>query len=285
MDFSSALDYGYYNRSPNYRCNYAFNPSQATYHGNALPSVAQYVNVGGQISPGRPPDHHEAGPSNNGTTVEIKVINPDKRSEIRLFKLRNVDCDKLSSPVDLNKVIFDQLGQNLVSKDLAFDVGYYMGNKRISILGTDDMEDVRKLLRNKDSSGVTLWCMGLSKRDLDLGKRSTRDLTDSGSDSDSEGHKRVKRRKKSAKKSRQEEKLERIDNIIDELKAKHGTEYTDIQYRVWAESFDTRYHQSLDNPPQGSLFKSQGKKSKSSKSDPPCSTSDPSHSTSADSPR
>ena len=54
---------------------------------------------------------------------------------------------------------------------------------------------------------------------------------------------------------------------------------------MWAESFDTRYHQSLDNPPQGSLFKSQGKKSKSSKSDPPCSTSDPSHSTSADSPR
>ena len=56
-----------------------------------------------------------------------------------------------------------------------------MGNKRISILGTEDMEDVRKLLRNKDSSRVTLWCMGLSKKDLDLGKR-TRDLTDSDSE-------------------------------------------------------------------------------------------------------
>lgn len=154
------------------------------------------------------------------------------------------------------------------------------------------MQDVRKLLRNRDSSGVsscTLWCMGLSaKKDLDLGKR-TRDHTDSDSaadtDSDS-GSKRSKRKKKPVKKSRHEEKLERIDNIIDQLKAKHGSEYTDIQYRVWAESFDTRYHQSLDTPPQGSLFKSQGRKSKSSKADPPhsaCdsprSTGDPPHGT------
>ena len=159
--------------------------------------------------------------------IEIKVINPDKRSENRLFTFRNVDCDKLSSPVDLNKIIFDQLGQNLVSKDLTFDVGYYRGNKRVNILSSDDMQDMRKLVRNKDSSGVsscTLWCMGLSaKKDVDSGKR-TRDQTDSESDTDSDpGTKRRKRRKKSTKKSRHEEKLERIDNIIGKLKTKHGS--------------------------------------------------------------
>ena len=241
------------------------------------------MSVGGQISPGRA--DREVGPSNNGISVDIKVINPDKRSENKLFTLRNVDCDKLGSPVDLNKIIFDQLGQNLVSRDLTFDVGYYRGNKRVNILGSDDMQDVRKLLRNRDSSGIsscTLWCMGLSaKKDVDLGKH-TRDQTDSDSaadtDSDS-GSKRSKRKKKPVKKSRHEEKLERIDNIIDQLKAKHGSEYTDIQYRVWAESFDTRYHQSLDTPPQGSLFKSQGRKSKSSKADPPRSASDSPRST------
>ena len=276
MEFPSTPEYpGYYDRSPNYH--YTFNPNHTTYHAsNTLPSVAQYVSVGGQISPGRA--DHGAGPSSNGITVEIKVINPDKRSENRLFTLRNVDCDKLSSPIDLNKIIFDQLGQNLVSKDLTFDIGYYRGNKRVNILGSDDMQDVRKLLRNKDSSGVsscTLWCMGLSaKKDVDSGKR-TRDQTDSESDTDSDpGTRRPKRRKKSTKKSRHEEKLERIDNIIGKLKTKHGSEFTDIQYRVWAESFDTRYHQSLDTPPQGSLFKAQGRKSKSSKSDPPRSTPD-----------
>ena len=60
------------------------------------------------------------------------------------------------------------------------------------------------------------------------------------------------------------QKIERIDNIIEQLKAKHGSECTDIQYRVWTESFDTPYHQSLDIPPQASLFKSQGRKCKSS---------------------
>ena len=252
MEYPSTPEYSYYSdRSPNYH--YAFNPSHATYHaGNTLPNVVQYVSVGGQISPGRA--DREVRPSNNGITVEIKVINPDKRSENKLFMLRNVDCDKLGSPMDLNMIIFDQLGQNLVPRDLTFDVGYYRGNKRVNILGSDNMQDVRKLLRNRDSSGVsscTLWCMGLSaKKDVDLGK-CTRDHTDSDSaadtDSDS-GSKRSKCKKKPVKKSRHEEKLERIDNIIDQLKAKHGSEYTDIQYRVWAESFDTRYHQSLDTP-------------------------------------
>ena len=284
MEFPSTSEYpGYYDRSPNHY-HYSFNPTTTYRAGNTrVPNVAQYVNVGSGISPVRAGHGAGPGPSSNGTTVEIKVINPDKRSESRLFTLRNVDCDKLGSPMDLNKTIFDQLGQNLVSKDLAFDVGYYRGNKRVNILGSDDMQDVRRLLRNKDSSGVsscTLWCMGLSaKKDADLGKR-TRDQTDSESDTDSDsGTKRSKRKKKPAKKLRHEEKLERIDKIIDELKTKHGSEYTDIQYRVWAESFDTRYHQSLDSPPQGSIFKSQGRKSKSSTADRPRSTSDSPHPT------
>ena len=82
-------------------------------------------------------------------------------------------------------------------------------------------------------------------------------------------------KKKSTKRSKHEEKQERIDNTIEELKAKHGTTYTDIQNRVWAESFDTRYHQSLDEPPRGSLFKSQGRKSTSTSS----SMADPPHGT------
>lgn len=221
--------------------------------------------------------------SSNGITVEIKVINPDKRSEIKLFTLRNVDCDKLGSPMDVNKFIFDQLGQNLVSKDLTFDVGYYRGNKRVNILGSSDMQDVR-ILRNKDSSGVSSCTYSMvygtiSKERYGPGETYTRS-TDSAADTDSDcGSKRSKRKKKPVKKSRHEEKLERIDNIIDQLKAKHGSEYTDIQYRIWAESFDTRYHQSLDTPPLGSMFKSQGRKSKSSKADPPRSASDSPRST------
>ena len=130
------------------------------------------------------------------------------------------------------------------------------------------MCDVKKLLRN--NSGVTLWCMGVSAKPTNIGKR-TCDKPDSGSEnSESDEEPRRKQKRKSTKRSKNEEKQERIDNIIDELKTKHGTIYTDIQYQVWAESYDTRYHQSLDEPPRGSLFKSQGRKSKSSTTaDPP----------------
>ena len=103
MESPSTPEYGYYSdRSPNYH--YSFNPSHTT---GSPPNVAQYV---GQISPGRA--DCEVEPSSNGTTVEIKVINPDKTSD-KQFTLRNVDCKSM----DLNK---NQLGQNLV---LTFDVG------------------------------------------------------------------------------------------------------------------------------------------------------------------
>ena len=160
-----------------------------------------------------------------------------------------------------NRIVFEQLGQNIVSKDLTFDVGYYKGTKRVTILSADDMRDVKRLLRSTGSK-VALWCMGLSTKQASVGKR-TREKPNSDSeisDSDDEPR-RVKTKRKSTKRSKHEEKQERIDNTIKELKAKHGTTYTNIQYRVWAESFDTRYHQNLDQPPRGSLFKSQGRKS------------------------
>ena len=95
--------------------------------------------------------------------------------------------------------------------------------------------------------GVGKLCGTIGKKDADSEKR-TRDQTNSESDIDSDpGTKRPKHRKKSAKKSRHEEKLQRIDNIIGKLKTKHGSEFTDIQYHVWAESFNTRYRHNFEH--------------------------------------
>ena len=131
MDFP---DYRYYDRSPNYEshCTYSFNPGSTPTCVNhtAAPALSQYVSISGQISPGRA--SREEGTSRetiDGATVDVKVINPDKRSDIKLYVLRNVDCGKLSSPTDINKLIFEQLGHNIVPRDLKFDVGYYKGTK------------------------------------------------------------------------------------------------------------------------------------------------------------
>ena len=125
----------------------------------------------------------------------------------------------VTNPADLNEIIFDQLGQNLVSKDLTFDIGYYRGNKRMNILGSDDMKDVRKLLHNNRSFITHFVVYGtISKKNGDSGKRTLDQLN---TDSDP-GAKKPKCRKKSAKKSGHEKKLEKIDNITGKLKTKHG---------------------------------------------------------------
>ena len=199
-----------YRYSPNYHCMYTFNPGTNPAYA-ATPTLSQYVSVSGQISPRRtnleetPTDHRLY---TDGSTVEMKVINPDKRSDIRLYMLRNVDCDELSSPADINRIVFEQLGQNIVSKDLTFDVGYYKGTKRVTILSADDMRDVKRLLRSTGSK-VTLWCMGLSTKQASVGKR-TRDKPNSDSeisDSDDEPR-RAKTKRKSTKRSKHEEQQE-----------------------------------------------------------------------------
>ena len=66
-----------------------------------------------------------------------------------------------------------------------------------------------------------------------------------------------------------EEELERVDELVDELKSKHGTLYANIQYRVWAETIDSGHHSGVDSPPRRK-FKFQGRKgTKSSPSTPP----------------
>ncbi len=82
--------------------------------------------------------------------------------------------------------------------------------------------------------------------------------------------KRMLNHAKKKKLTKYEEKLERVDELVDELKSKHGATYTNIQYRVWAETMDTGRHRSMDSPPRGTFFKCQGRKgTKPSHSPPP----------------
>ena len=191
-------------------------------------------------------------------SVSVKVINPSKKSDTRLFILRNVELQKLKTPESMKNLLLSQLGQE------SFEMGYFQGNERVWVRNEDDIQEVVKLLRSKDNHCVTLWCMGksqASKRVLEL------------SDSESDEEVGIKSKSKQRKKcSKYTEKLERIDDTVDELKCKHGSAYNAIQYRVWAETIDAGHHDSLENPPKGSFFKSQGRKGNSRASTPPASS-------------
>ena len=51
-----------------------------------------------------------------------------------------------------------------------------------------------------------------------------------------------------------EDKQEMVDDTVNELRSKHGTKFTSLQYRVWAETILSGSHESLDDPPRGSFF-------------------------------
>ena len=202
-------------------------------------------------------------------TVAVKVINPTKRSETKLFMLHNVDMQQFSCPENVREVIADQLGEDIVSPGSQFEIGYFKGNKRVWVQNATDTKEVQRLLRS-GSQTVTLWCMGKYEPKITVLKRSAPSIQVSDSESDEEAQKASSKPQKKKKLSRHEEKLERVDELVDELKSKHGTLYTNIHYRVWAETIDSGRHSCVDSPPRGKFFKSQGRKdTKSSPSTPP----------------
>ena len=65
----------------------------------------------------------------------------------------------------------------------------------------------------------------------------------------------IKSKSKQRKKcSKYTEKLEQIDDTVDDLKCRHTSAYNAIQYRVWAETTNAGRHDSLEKPPKGSFF-------------------------------
>ena len=94
-------------------------------------------------------------------SVSVKVINPSKKSDTRLFILRNVELQKLKTPESMKNLLLSQLGQEIVAKE-SFEMGYFQGNNCVWVRNENDSQEVVKLLRSKDNHCVTLWCMGKS---------------------------------------------------------------------------------------------------------------------------
>ena len=142
-------------------------------------------------------------------------------------------------------------------------MGYYVGNKRVWIRNQNDIHDVIHLLNSKDNYSVTLWCVGHSATPtvLPTGSKHPRNPTVLLSDdSDDETPEKQQSAKSKPRKNKSRQEVKQIDDLIDQLKEKHDTKYNVMQYRIWAETIDAGKHSSLEMPPRGSIFKSQGKK-------------------------
>ena len=187
----------------------------------------------------------------------IKVINPDRKRDAKTFILRGVQPPTIGTLVTLRQCIFEQLGKDVVSFQLKFDVGYMNGNKRICFRERDE---IKLQLENLAKANGQLWCEGLS---TPCHKRST----GSKSDSDDESTDLPPSKKHCPpKRNAFDEKADRVQKLADELQTIHKDVYNKIQYKLWAEALDVKKHTSMEKPPPGTIWGETRKGSKSSQS-------------------
>ena len=132
--------------------------------------------------------------------------------------LKDVNLSNIKTINSLRDELYTQFGNEFIDNDSEFDIGYFSGTKRIWIRNNDDLNDLTQLMRTKS---VMLWCNGRKKR----GRKNLSESSDSEEDCSSS---RTKKKKKSAC----EERTDRVDDVVDELRAKHKTLFTNLQYRV-----------------------------------------------------
>lgn len=92
-----------------------------------------------------------------------------------------------------------------------------------------------------------LWCDGLKAGSAN---RKRKLLPESDSDSGEESNTRASKRKK--------DKEVCVQKIVDDLKQRHGEQYTMMQFRIWAVTVNGGMHSSLAEPPSNSMFNRAG---------------------------
>ena len=160
----------------------------------------------------------------------LKAFSKNKKS-FKTFTLRNL-LPPTTVP-GLKEEIKDQL-QSDVTQD--FDVGYYDNSTQISIRTTHDLTE----LWSDISKGkkVVMWCDGLrEKRNLEF-------------DEQDSAHPPKKRKSKHV----EEKSDSKAEEMVHSLREIHGKSFTPMQYRIWAEMVAGGLHESLEHPPNTSMF-------------------------------
>ena len=182
------------------------------------------------------------------TNVHLKVINPDKKSDFKVFTLKNPQSSWFASIAELRKQLVLQFGSKVVSQDPDSGLGYMRGQTKVWIHNESDLRYVWNMI--EEGNNCTLWC--------DAYRESSKKSHIVPSDSD-ESDNEKSRHKRRKKVSALDEKRERIEGLKTKLRAKHSTAYTPIQYTLWAEMIDVGTHSSVDEPPTVPMFTGKAK--------------------------
>ena len=157
-------------------------------------------------------------------SFNVKIFNPLKKKDFETCVLRGVTKEAILTPPLMRSELRKQFGATLVSTDPDCSIGYLKGGNKLTICSSADIEEVWNSAMK--GQNVTLWCFAPKQHEH-------------SSDSDDTMLPQKKRRKKL---SSLKEKNKRVELTISRLQEKHGTGYTNIQYRLWGEMVDVGTH-------------------------------------------
>ena len=197
-------------------------------------------------------------PTNVIPRIIVKV-SCRKSKEERNFILNDVEEENIATLKDLKFYCL----RNLPVSEVV-NVGYILKGRMKVSLKTD--EELKNLIVTTLQKGKgSLWCEGivLSHVNSDILSTTTSDSSAEQSEidlCDQRGEASTKSCDKRGKHSKRrktivDEKRERVQELFEELKLLHGTNFSGPQYRLWAEAIAANGHFSKDEPPKGSIFK------------------------------
>ena len=178
--------------------------------------------------------------------VLLKAVNKKGKKDPKTFTLRNIDQHAISTGDDLKSMIRKKLSDDITTGE--FDVGYIQGTTVVRVRSSEDLEELWSLLRQPQKNTV-LWCDGLVAH---AGRK--RKHSDDDDDDDSDGEPPSKK----SKSKKCDVSVQQVQDTVDQLKTKYGANYTQMQYRIWAELVVGGMC-SMDGPPSNnSMFKRAG---------------------------
>lgn len=190
-------------------------------------------------------------------------MDPGKKSDYDVKELRG--CKKFTSIDEIKKTVSDAVDSPV--GDIGYiSPGHGMKGKKHPLVDEEDMVAMYTLYKGKRN--VLLWCY-LRSASVAQGSGSGKKRKHGDDEADSAPR---------SKRAVNEKKIQEIEDIVAQLKEKHGSKYKVEHLNAWAHLIHLGKHSSLDTPPNYPYFvgrkcaKTPTSKDSESQSDPPTST-------------
>ncbi len=178
------------------------------------------------------------------------MVNPTKRAEYTVHTLATKQ--RFSSRLALASELSNSFPECNSSKVWYILPGHGFKGKRL-LIGCD--EDLQKLYEQSKRKRIMI-SLDCGIDDTPPPKRVRRALLDQPSDASDNVPATVSKTKKQSK---SEAKMSRVQDIVERLKEKHGSNYSIEKLNCWAHMLDMEKHRSYDEPPNLPFFGTKAK--------------------------